>query len=122
VRELENLIERLVLTLGGRVVRPDDLGLPTVRASTSMQQSEGPLPFRTIREMERWLIVKTLTQRMGNRTQAARDLEISLRTLRNKINEYQIVEPETLPRTGIASPRQLGNPRSASSDQAEAAG
>ena len=32
----------------------------------------------------------------------ARELGISLRTLRNKIQEYLIVEPDTLPRTGTA--------------------
>ena len=46
--------------------------------------------------------VDTLIQLEGNRTRTARELGISLRTLRNKIHEYQIVEPETLPRTGTA--------------------
>ena len=55
--------------------------------------------------MERWLIVETLVSLEGNRTRAARQLGISLRTLRNKINEYTIDDPETLPRTGTARAR-----------------
>ena len=125
VRELDNLMERLSLTLDRQLVRPDDLGSigPSLSKPTSGDQA--PPPFQTIREMERWLIVQTLTRRTGNRTQAARDLGISLRTLRNKIHEYEIAEPETLPRMRGASARAarpLGRPRPASSDRAEAAG
>ncbi len=125
VREVENLVERLALTLGRQVVQPGDLGSIGTHAAVAARGEEAPPPFQTIREMERWLIVQTLTRRVGNRTQAARDLGISLRTLRNKIHEYQIVEPETLPRSGGASPgtsKPVGRPRPAVSDRAEAAG
>jgi two-component system response regulator FlrC len=104
-RELENLIERLVLVHPGRSVEPAQLGLDAPAsaepASTPSDKSADELPFRTIRQMERWLIVETLTRTSGNRTQAARELDISLRTLRNKIREYEINEPGTLPRTGL---------------------
>jgi two-component system, response regulator FlrC len=43
---------------------------------------------RTIAEVECELIIETLVERAGSRTNAARVLGISLRTLRNKINEY----------------------------------
>jgi DNA-binding protein Fis len=38
--------------------------------------------------VERHLILDTLTYCFGNRTHAARILGISIRTLRNKLNEY----------------------------------
>ena len=41
-----------------------------------------------MREMERQLISRTLEDTGGNRTRAARCLGISLRTLRNKLNEF----------------------------------
>ena len=107
-RELENLIERLVLTHPGREIRPEDLGLPDRTRAVERPRTEAERPFRTIREMERWLIVETLGGLQGNRTQAARELGISLRTLRNKINEYEVVEPETLPRSGSTV---TGSPR-----------
>ena len=46
-------------------------------------------PSMSVREMERALIMETLQAMNGNRTQAAKVLGISLRTLRNKLREYQ---------------------------------
>jgi len=43
---------------------------------------------RTIADVERHLILDTLASCFGNRTHAARILGISIRTLRNKLNEY----------------------------------
>ena len=45
----------------------------------------------TIEEVERELILRTLAYRRGCRTRAARDLKISIRALRNKINEYKAI-------------------------------
>ena len=39
--------------------------------------------------MERHMIIKSLDRTEGNRTQAAQLLGISVRTLRNKLNEYR---------------------------------
>jgi DNA-binding NtrC family response regulator len=103
VRELENVVERLVLTRADREVRPADLTFVVPVEPIATRTSQQP-PFKTIRAMERWLIVDTLTRLDGNRTQAARELGISLRTLRNKIRDYEINEPSTLPRTGTGRP------------------
>jgi DNA-binding NtrC family response regulator len=43
---------------------------------------------RTVADVERDLILETLKQSLGNRTHAANILGISIRTLRNKLNEY----------------------------------
>ena len=43
---------------------------------------------RTVADVERELIVETLKHCLGNRTHAANILGISIRTLRNKLNEY----------------------------------
>jgi DNA-binding NtrC family response regulator len=47
----------------------------------------------TIHEMERALIFQTLDEVSGNRTRAAEKLGISIRTLRNKLNEYKEENP-----------------------------
>uniref|UniRef100_UPI0035C6C10D helix-turn-helix domain-containing protein n=1 Tax=Marinobacter sp. TaxID=50741 RepID=UPI0035C6C10D len=43
---------------------------------------------RTVADVERDLILDTLDHCLGNRTHAANILGISIRTLRNKLNEY----------------------------------
>jgi DNA-binding NtrC family response regulator len=52
------------------------------------QQVCGALVGRTVAEVERDLILETLKHCLGNRTHAANLLGISIRTLRNKLNEY----------------------------------
>ena len=47
-----------------------------------------PLVGRTVADVERELILETLKHCGGNRTHAANILGISIRTLRNKLNEY----------------------------------
>jgi DNA-binding NtrC family response regulator len=43
----------------------------------------------TVQEMEKALIFETLRSTGNNRTEAARLLGISIRTLRNKLHEYR---------------------------------
>jgi two-component system response regulator FlrC len=50
------------------------------------------IPVMTINEMERQLIGKALAETAGNRTKAAYLLGISVRTLRNKLNDYRELE------------------------------
>jgi two-component system, response regulator FlrC len=53
----------------------------------------------TIAEVECELIIETLIDQCGSRTNAARLLGISLRTLRNKIHEYN-ARGKILPKPG----------------------
>jgi DNA-binding NtrC family response regulator len=48
---------------------------------------------RPVAEVERSLILHTLDYCLGNRTHTARILGISIRTLRNKLSQYTIVDP-----------------------------
>jgi len=84
VRELENLIERAMILSDGPEILPE-----IIRAGMEGAQPVQTGPGTTIPEMERHLIISTLTQVGGNRTKAAELLGISIRTLRNKLNEYK---------------------------------
>ncbi len=86
VRELENMVERAVLLCKGEQIDTGDLFCmeePPVVA-------EQPVPFTgSLKEMERKMIFQALGKTDGNRTHAADILGISVRTLRNKLNEYR---------------------------------
>jgi DNA-binding NtrC family response regulator len=90
VRELENTIQRALALCTGSVIRPQELlaSEPKSAASVASNRELGLSAGVTMREMERQLIARTLEETLGNRTQAARQLGISLRTLRNKLNEF----------------------------------
>jgi two-component system response regulator FlrC len=89
VRELENVIERAILLSDGNIIQPQNLFI----GEPHKVQSEKNLPHQlmsgTLKEMERQMIFRTLDETGGNRTHAADILGISVRTLRNKLNEYR---------------------------------
>ncbi len=93
VRELENIIHRAVLMADEELIGPEDLMMePTDLTGTPMPPSEDQLSApepSSLRDMEQQMIFKTLDQTEGNRTHAAKILGISVRTLRNKLNEYK---------------------------------
>jgi two-component system response regulator AtoC len=93
VRELENTIERaMVLCEGTRIeasLLEDKLRAPRDRLSSVLGGGELSIK-KTTRMMEEELIRKALQATHGNRTNAAKILEISHRALLYKIKEYGI--------------------------------
>lgn len=87
VRELENTIERGVLIGSGETLLPEDLILEASFSESSPKVSSAA--GVTVREMEKELIFNTLDAVNDNRTHAAKMLGISIRTLRNKLNDYR---------------------------------
>jgi DNA-binding NtrC family response regulator len=61
---------------------------PSSAADATVDALRRILVGHTIADVERRLILDTLAYCLGNRTHAARILGISIRTLRNKLNEY----------------------------------
>ncbi len=57
---------------------------------------------RTIAEVERDMIINTLNHCLGNRTHASKILGISIRTLRNKLNQYK-AQGKTIPESNTGS-------------------
>jgi two-component system, response regulator FlrC len=100
VRELENTLHRAVLLSSVEIgvdgiLSPDGARLDQARgtelaahAVMAAEQITRNLVGRTVAEVERDLILETLKHCLGNRTHAANILGISIRTLRNKLNEY----------------------------------
>ncbi len=113
VRELEHTIERAVVLCRDDIINEKNLFLHGITINQFLldkheisaasgdvppQETEpSALPERavgitlggTIADMERELILNTLKQTDGNRTRAAEMLGITVRTLRNKLNEYR---------------------------------
>jgi two-component system, response regulator FlrC len=99
VRELENAMHRAVLLSSGATIDADSLRNsdgetlamevdPATRAARTAEAVTRSLVGRTVAEVEQDLILDTLDHCLGNRTHAAKILGISIRTLRNKLNEY----------------------------------
>jgi two-component system response regulator FlrC len=100
VRELENTMHRAVLLAPGpeigaeAILAPDgarldaDQPAAVAHAALAAEQVTRALVGRTVADVERDLILETLRHCLGNRTHAANILGISIRTLRNKLNEY----------------------------------
>src|SRR3954452_9643569 len=101
VRELENTIHRSVLMAQGDEIGADAILSPdgdrldlaktapaVAHATLAAEQVTRALVGRTVADVERDLILETLKHCLGNRTHAANILGISIRTLRNKLNEY----------------------------------
>jgi len=100
VRELENTMHRAVLLATGEeigvaaIIAPDGVRLDITKppavahAALAAEAITRALVGRTVADVERDLILETLKHCLGNRTHAANILGISIRTLRNKLNEY----------------------------------
>ncbi|MGC8744161.1 MAG: sigma-54-dependent transcriptional regulator [Verrucomicrobiia bacterium] len=113
VRELQNVIERAVIMCAdGDMLQPEHLGIISINTkqqpivkqnineSPSAEQESSPTAetakevkkdnFPTLDDLEKEYIFKAIELCNGNRTHAARLLGISVRTLRNKLNEYNV--------------------------------
>jgi transcriptional regulator with PAS, ATPase and Fis domain len=107
VRELQNVVERAVILCGDNgMLEPEHLGVnpsgQTNLVATTFAdalalpkipgQSKG---FPTLAEIEKHHIFAALNHCSGNRTHAAKLLDVSIRTLRNKLHEYNGSAPQS---------------------------
>jgi len=122
VRELQNVIERaVILGADSPLIEPAHLcltGMPgsppaaPQPAPAAAPQAASPVAVKelpTLAELEKRHILVALERCRNNRTQAAKILDISVRTLRNKLNEYQ----------GSSDPRQPAGGDRSSGEESE---
>ncbi len=90
IAELESVLEGAFDENTGEEINADQLLIGEQRplVSSGEVESEG-IRLMSLKEAERLLIKKALIHTSENRTQAAKILGVSIRTLRNKINEYR---------------------------------
>jgi len=109
IRELQNVLERAVILCGEEgYIQPEQLGLtappqagegdaptgaivesPAAAISTATTTAAANGTPTTLADLEKQHILSTLKQCEGNRTRTAETLDINIRTLRNKLNEYK---------------------------------
>ena len=93
VRQLQNAIEQAVIFAKGEVLTVDafrevvDMRRPVTAASRPFAELQGFLG-KSLRELEEWYILETLRRFQGNRTQTARFVGLSLRSLQYKLKRY----------------------------------
>lgn len=89
IRELRNLVERMVVLARGNVLDIGDIP-PQVREKAAGGGEVRLDVELTVDEMEKRMIIQALEKTGGNKTKAAEKLGISRRTLHRKLNQYEI--------------------------------
>ncbi len=89
VRELENRVERAVIICKEKVLDTRHFLFEEDAFDSGADPAAAAETSRTLSEIEKFHILKTLRECDNNRTRAAEILDISVRTLRNKLNEYK---------------------------------
>ncbi len=93
VRELKNVMERALIIQRGKSLQPSQLlksnhNLPFPAVNNSENETN---QITTLENMERNHIEKALIKYMGNYTQTAKALDISLSTLKRKVKNYNLI-------------------------------
>jgi len=95
IRELEDVVHRALVLAQGPVIAPEDMVLADGSriVETAREDERGDLTVtglvgRTVEDVERALILRTLERCRGNRTSASGILGISVRTMRNKLKSF----------------------------------
>jgi DNA-binding NtrC family response regulator len=89
IRELENQIHKAVIIASGATLDASFFQLDNEREE-QLSRMEQVFRHGSVREMEKLMILGRLNELKENRTKAAHSLDISVRTLRNKLHEYQV--------------------------------
>ena len=103
VRQLRNMVERLIITHRNAAIEVDDLP-DFLRAHDQSATTFTARPGMSLAEVEKLLIRQTLTHVTSNRNEAAKVLGISRRALQYKLKQYDLLK-EAPPRDNSAPGR-----------------
>lgn len=103
IRELENVLERAAIVCGGKTINPQNLPADMLAkndATAQLMPTSNNLASQTqllslphaVQAIELQLITEALKQSNGNKSRAAKLLEISERTLWYKLSRYHLTE------------------------------
>ena len=87
IRELRNVIERLML-MGTGTAAISGEEVRAVLPAPVFESETGQLSKRSLENIERWHIERVLEVHNGNKSQAAKTLEIDYKTLLSKLKKY----------------------------------
>jgi two-component system response regulator HydG len=87
IRELQNVCERLQILSDGHMIMLNDIPENIRNPETQKDVIEYD-PNMTLHDLEKRYILKALAHFGGNKTQAANNLGITIKTLYNKLHEY----------------------------------
>ncbi len=90
VRELENAIERGIILMRGEQLTEKSLPLTVQKLAEDAESGGGGRPA-SLFEIEKETIFQTLDETKGNKSEAARRLGITRKTLQNKLHKYDEV-------------------------------
>jgi len=93
VRELRNVVHRALVMGPGKVLMPEHVRSELVNLAKGDSAND---VGKSIEEVERDLILRTLEETGGNKTAAARILRVTARTLRNKLQRYAEAMPAAM--------------------------
>ncbi|EJN14203.1 response regulator with CheY-like receiver, AAA-type ATPase, and DNA-binding domains [Bradyrhizobium sp. YR681] len=91
VRELRNVIERACIMTRADVIGPGDIDTSTHEATAGAAPAGGDLPA-AVAQLEKTMIARALDACAGNRTEAARRLNINRQLLYTKMQRYGLAE------------------------------
>ncbi len=92
VREMKNLIHRCTVMIDSEVLLPKHF--ENMLSVNTFRKNGGLSVGQTIEDVERELIYKTLENTGGNKTRAAEILDVTPRTLRNKLSRYKSLQSD----------------------------
>jgi transcriptional regulator with PAS, ATPase and Fis domain len=95
VRELENALENAVVLSENKYITPEDLPFYIKSGKSNpnvpdFSQMDSTKYKDQLEYAERLIIKKALDDSKGNKTHAAKQLGFSIRTMRNKVNKYNL--------------------------------